>query len=106
MLTAAPRGIGEHARLQQVTGNPWNSKVLGVLENTLSQIVGAWSHDCVPASVESECGEPASVESKKCMQAGVESECGKRASVESKKGARSSQRNCQNRQYSGLAGAF
>jgi hypothetical protein len=74
--------------LQQVAGNPWNSKVFGVLENTLSQIEGAWSHDCAPAGVESECGERASVESKKCAQAGVESECGERAGVESKKRAR------------------
>jgi hypothetical protein len=74
--------------LLQVAGNPWNSKAFGVLENTLSQIVGAWSHDCAPAGVESECGERASVESKKCAQAGVEGDSGERARVESRKGAR------------------
>jgi hypothetical protein len=39
--------------LQQVAGNPWNSKVFWFFEMTLSPIVGACSHDCVTAGVES-----------------------------------------------------
>jgi hypothetical protein len=38
----------------------------GVSENTLLSIVGVRSHDCTPASVESNSGERASVESRKC----------------------------------------